>query len=63
MQAWKGMDDDENVRNSMRRAFEQVCLAPINGSVLTLEPPIFLMNLVVSRAEDWQHRQVERLQR
>ncbi len=41
MQALKGMDTDENFRRSMHRAFKQVCLAPINGSVLTLEPPIF----------------------
>ncbi len=36
------MDANESFRSGMRCTFEQVGLAPINGSVLTDEPPIFL---------------------
>ncbi len=42
LEALKGMDQDENFRAGMCRRFEQVCLAPVHGSVLTDEPPTFL---------------------
>ncbi len=44
------MDEDESFRCGMRRAFEQVCLAPIHGSVMTDEPPVFLKFTGIERS-------------